>query len=188
MLLYGTFEENGYAFEAYIPSSDADPVAFELRIIVETEAKFVLFVPMTYVPTFGVDVGDIQFLESVLDRVLRLLPERHDFGADSIVALSKLEAEIGGGAARDQHLHGLSPSSREHGQFEYTTELFAARFADLVGGRESMGLWMKTKLPEFGDHTPEEALRLGMTHEVVEYLLQHADHSLANSSGESESS
>ena len=175
MLLYGKFEDGGYKFEAYIPNSDAEPVAFELRIIIGAESKYVLYVPMTYVPAFGVDAGDIQFLESVLDQILNLLPESPNFGSEDVLALDKLEAQIGGGEARKQKREGFPPNIREYGQFEYTVELFAAKFAALLGGRESMGQWMKTKLPQFGDHTPEEALRLGMTQDVLEYLFQHAE-------------
>lgn len=183
MLLYGKFEDRGYKFEAYIPNSDAEPVAFELRIIIGEEPKYVLYVPMTYVPTFGVDAGDIQVLEGALDQVLGLLPEPHNFGSDDILALDKLEAEIGGKEARKQKQGGLPPNSREHGQFEYTVELFAANFASLLGGRESMDRWMKTKMPQFGDHTPEEALRLGMTQDVVNYLFQLAHQTSSNSAG-----
>ena len=55
MLLYGEFQDRGYTFEAYIPNSDAEPVAFELRILVGAHSKYVLLVPLLYTPTFGVD-------------------------------------------------------------------------------------------------------------------------------------
>ena len=96
MLLFGTFEERGYRFESYIPSLDTEPVAFELRIIVGEVTKYSLLVPMLYVPTFGVDAGDIQSLEATLDRILPLLPEIRDFGPNVILALSKLEEDVGG--------------------------------------------------------------------------------------------
>ena len=58
------------------------------------------------------------------------------------------------------------------GQFEYAAELFAERFADLVGGREVMDRWMKTPAEALGGRSPEEALRLGMTQSVIENILQ----------------
>jgi hypothetical protein len=177
MLLYGIFEEKGYKFEAHIPDSDTDPVAFELRIIVGADSKYGLLIPMTYVPTFGVDVGDIQCLESVLDQILQILPDSRSFGPDTVAALDRLETEIGGKEMREQHRSNLNSLRREHGQFEYTTKLFTAKFADLMGGHESMDRWMRTKMPQLGDRTPEEALRLGMAQEVVAYLLQHSGHS-----------
>ncbi|RDS78938.1 hypothetical protein DWU98_20180 [Dyella monticola] len=177
MLLYGTFEERGYTFEAYIPTDDAEPVAFELRIIVGGELKHSLLVPMTYTPTFGVDAGDRQMIESILDRVLAVLPNSHEFGAKAVHALEELETEIGGKQARKQHQNWLDSPGRRCGQFEYTTDLFAAQFAELVGGREAMDKWMKTKTPQFGDRTPEEALHLGMTQAVINHLLELAQQS-----------
>lgn len=176
MILYGTFEERGYKFEAYIPDDDAEPVAFDLRIIVGPELKYAMLLPMTYVPTFGVDVGDIQSLESTLDRCLQILPDACEFGPYVVATLDRLEADIGGKSLRERHQASSASARQGHGQFEYTAELFASKFATLMGGRKSMDRWMQTKLPAFGERTPEEALRLGMTQDVVNYLLQlHAD-------------
>lgn len=182
MLLYGSFQEKGYTFEAHIPNSDTEPVAFELRILIGAESKYVLLVPLTYTPTFGVDAGDVQQLEAILDQILGLLPEAQDFGAKDVLVLDKLEADIGGKEERERHQRRLN-SSPEGGQFEYTVELFANRFADLLGGREAMDQWMKTTMPQFGDRTPEEALRLGMAQEVINCLFQIAAQKSAGSSG-----
>jgi hypothetical protein len=173
MLLYGTFQERGYTFEAYIPNSDAEPVAFELRVLVGTESKYVLLLPMMYTPTFGVDAGDMQKLEAILEQILGFLPEARDFSDKDVHSLDKLGVDIGGNEIRDRHQQWRN-ASPTGGQIEYTTELFANKFAHLLGGREAMGQWMKTTVPQLGDRTPEDALRLGMAQDVVAYLLQLA--------------
>lgn len=183
MLLYGSFEEKGYTFEAYIPNSDMEPVAFELRILVGVEIKYALLVPLTYTPTFGVDAGDVQQLEAIFDQILGFIPEAHDFGTKEITALDKIEAHIGGQRLREHHQRWLNSPNRQTGQFEYTAGLFADRFADLLGGREAMDQWMKTTMPQFGGRTPEEALRLGMAQEVINHLLKTASQKSTDASG-----
>ena len=119
MHLYGRFEEKGYKFEAYVPDSDMEPVAFELRILDGEETKYALLIPLTYTPTFGVDVGDSQYLEAILDQILGSLPNARDFSAKDVLALDKLEADIGGKRVREQHERGLNSASQEGGQFKY---------------------------------------------------------------------
>lgn len=182
MLLYGTFEEKGYTFEAHIPDSDLEPMAFELRILKAGLQAFVFLVPMTYQPTFGVDVGDIQFLESILDRVLKILPESGALKDKHLLALRQLEEEVGGTELRSRHTTEQGLVGGEVGAFERTTNLFIAKFAPLLGGDEAMRQWMKKKLPQFNDHTPEEALRLGMTQDVVTFLLNDEKTSAKDSS------
>ena len=63
---------------------------------------------------------------------------------------------------RERHQQRRNASPKE-GQFEYTADLFANKFADLLGGQEVMGRWMKTTVPQLGNRTPEDALRLGMS-------------------------
>jgi len=172
MLSYGSFEDKGYRFEARIPDSDMEPVAFELRIFVGTESKYLLLIPMTYAPTFGVDVDDMQKLESVLDQILELLPQASQFGADQVLALDQLNAKIGGKEEQERHHRFMLSSHKQTGPFEYTSSLFSERFKDFVGGRDAMDLWMKTPLEELGGRSPEEALRLGMTESVIEAVLQ----------------
>lgn len=178
MLLYGIFEDKGYKFEAYIPDSDEEPVAFELRIVIDNELKCALLIPMMYVPTFGVDMGDRQLLESVLDRVLALLPESIAFSDSELLALKKLEEDIGGKVERKKHQSWLDSPNRSVGQFEYTVGLFAENFAYLLGSREAMDRWLETKVPELGDHTPEQALHLGMSEAVIKYLFKCTDQDL----------
>lgn len=175
MLLYGTFEDKGYKFDAYIPNSDAEPVAFELRVQTGDEVKRAILVPMTYTPTFGVDAGDRQYLEAILDRVLGLLPDSKNFSTKDSQALDDLEKEIGGDLVRERHAEWMNSEHRPRGQFDYTAGLFADRFADVLGGREQMDRWMKTELAQLGDRTPEEALRLGMSQEVINCLI-NIDH------------
>lgn len=178
MLLYGTFEDKGYRFEARIPDSDIEPVAFELRIFVDTQLKYLLLIPMMYTPTFGVDVGDIQKLEFVLDQILNLLPQASQFGADHVLALDQLNAEIGGKEEQERHRRFILSSGKKNGQFEYTSSLFSERFKDFAGGRDAMDLWMKTPLATLGGRSPEEALRLGMIESVMEAILQLPKRSL----------
>jgi hypothetical protein len=172
MLLYGSFEDKGYRFEAHIPDSDTEPVAFEFRILIGTESKYVLLIPMNYTPTFGVDVGDTQRLESVLDQVLKILPRADQFGAEHVLALDQLDAEIGGKEEQERHHQYTLSSATQIGQFEYTASLFAERFKDFVGGRDAMDRWMETPLNALGGRSPKEALRLGMTQSVIDNILQ----------------
>ncbi|MBT2141313.1 hypothetical protein KK141_17335 [Dyella sp. LX-66] len=167
-------EQKGFTFEAYIPNADVEPVAFELRILERGVVKFKLLVPMTYVPTFGVDVGDIRYLESVLDRVVLVLPDAADIGTDHILALHKIENEIGGTRLRHQPIAREGPVNGKLGDFEYTAGLFVEKFAPLMGGAEVLDKWMREARPQLNGLTPEEALRLGMAQDVVEILLENA--------------
>jgi hypothetical protein len=116
-----------------------------------------------------------QLLESVLDRVLALLPESIAFSDSELLALKKLEEDIGGKVEHKKHQSWLDSPNRRVGQFEYTVGLFAENFAYLLGSREAMDRWLETKVPEFGDRTPEQALHLGMSEAVIKYLFQCAD-------------
>ncbi|MGH8190792.1 MAG: hypothetical protein ACREP2_05035 [Rhodanobacteraceae bacterium] len=170
MQLYATFEDKGYAFQAYIPENDDEPVAFEFRILIGDEQKHVLLVPIVHTPVFGVDVDDARFAESVIDRVLAILPPTGQFDATTIAALDALEMELGGKGAREDHAKWRE-STKAVGPFEHTGGLFAQRFADSLGSREAMDQWMQTRQPELGDQTPAQALHLGMFQDVLKLLL-----------------
>lgn len=174
MLLYGTYEERGYRLEAYIPDTDLDAIAFELKILGVSVSPLSILIPMMYRPTFGVDIGDLRHLESVLDRVLAILPELSNFKDEHLIALRQLEDDDGGAALRNRHAMAHGRASADAAGFEYTTNLFIAKFAPLLGDDNVMRKWMKRRLPEIDGHTPEEALRLGMTQEVVRHLLEFA--------------
>ena len=177
MILYGTFEEKGYSFEAYIPNSDDEPIAFNLRILCEGDLKYALLIPLLHTPTFGVDVSDMQHLEATLEKVLILLPDAQHFSATDVQALETFEEEIGGKWSREKIKQRQNSAVEIQGQFEYTAELFANKFSELLGGRRNMALWMSTNAPQLGDRTPEEALRLGMFQNVMRYLVQVAEQS-----------
>lgn len=164
MQIYGTFSEKGYAFQAYTPTKDGEPVGFELRILIGDQVKHSLLIPMLYTPTFGVDVGDTQQLNSVVDQVLELLPLAEHFDAATTAALNVLEASIGGTALREDHANDSG------GRFKYTEGLFAQSFASLLGGREAMDKWMETIQQDLGGRNPAEALHLGMVPEVLKLL------------------
>lgn len=171
MQRYGTFEERGYAFESWIPSTDSDPVGFEIRILIGAAVKYTLLVPMLYVPVMGVDIDDDAHMEAVLERVLKLLPPADQFSADTVAALDALDQELGGSALRARHAARPADSERGAGQFEYVHGLFAQQYADLVGGPEAMAKWMATPLRELDGRTPAEALRIGLAREVIAVLM-----------------
>jgi hypothetical protein len=100
---YASFDDKGYTFQADLPASDAEPLAFRVRISVGESEKYRLFIPMVYPPRFGVDVGDIQQLEAVADEVLGLLPAPADFQPTTIQALDALETKLGGQEAKAWH-------------------------------------------------------------------------------------
>lgn len=170
MQLYGAFEDKGYRFEAHMPSGQGDPVAFELRIFIGDERKYTLLAPMAYVPTFGVDVGDVRMLERATDKVLALLPVPEQFGPKAVAALDALEEEIGGKGLHARFASICGGAGDAGNDFDYVDGLFAARFADAFGDRKAMDAWMKTRQPKLGDRTPSEALRLGMARDVIELL------------------
>jgi len=129
---------------------------------------------MTYVPTFGVDIGDIRYLESVLDRVIQILPDATDIGPNHILLLHQVEDDIGGARLRKKHIAGKGPGNSKQGDFEYTADLFVERFAPLMGDAKAMHEWMREARPQLNGLTPEEALRLGMVQRVVDVLLGNA--------------
>jgi len=170
MQLYGTFSENGYSFQAYIPTKDGEPIGFDLRILIGNQIKHSLLVPMLYAPAFGVDVGDASHLEAVVGQVLELLPPEGQFDAAAVAALDVLEASLGGTALRKDHLGEKRLDSGSVGQLGYVEGLFAHSFASLLGGREAIDKWLGTKRHELGGRTPTEALHLGMVPEVLKLL------------------
>jgi hypothetical protein len=103
MDLYGTFDEKGYRFESRIPGGRGEPHAFELRILVDGQPRHTLLIPAAHPMTFGIDVEDANHLNSVVDRVLELLPAPPEFCAKTTAALDLLEAAIGGKAVRERH-------------------------------------------------------------------------------------
>lgn len=95
MDLYGQFMEKGYRVKAFLPSSDREPLQFTLRISIGDELKHTLTLPMVYPPRFGVDVGDLQALEGVTQRLMALLPEASEFNAETEKALTDFQATLG---------------------------------------------------------------------------------------------
>jgi len=174
MQLYGSFEERGYKFEAYIPTDDSEPVAFELRIFLGEELKHSLLISMGYTPVFGVDSGDVAKLEWTVDQILHLLPPPDQFGPQTITALESVEVEAGGKIAREEQCRRKDRPEKDIGRFEYTGDLFASTFVSLFDSRAALDQWMRTKLPQLGDRTPAEALRLGMAPEVLKCIGQLA--------------
>lgn len=170
MQRYGTLCERGYTFEAFTPTKNDDPIAFNLRILVGGQVKYSLLIPMLYPPAFGVDVGDASQLEAVVDQVLELLPPPGQFDAAVIAALDLLEASLGGTALRNDHASEKRSDSGRVGHLEYVEGLFAQSFACLLGGREAIDKWLGTKQQELGWRTPAEALHLGMVPEVLKLL------------------
>jgi hypothetical protein len=175
MQLYGTLTEKGYAFQAYMPSKDGEPIGFDLRLLIDDQVKYSLLIPMLYVPSFGVDASDVSKLEAALDKVLELLPPAEQFDATVIAALDVLEASLGGAALRKSHAAGNRGSSGGVGRLGYVEDLFAQSFASWLGGREAMDRWLGTRQQELGDRTPAEALHLGMVSDVLKLLQSQAN-------------
>lgn len=172
MHLYGTFDEKGYRFEARIPSEQGEPHAFELRILVDGQPRHTLLIPAMHPMTFGIDIEDASHLNSVVDRVLELLPPPPEFGAKAIAALDLLEAAIGGKAMRERCARKPDEvSDQTDGGIAYVGNLIARSLVVLFGGRAALDQWMKAERPEFGNRTPGEALHLGMVKEVLGLLV-----------------
>lgn len=171
MHLYGTFDEKGYRFESRIPSERGEPHAFELRILVDGQPRHTLLIPAAHPMTFGIDVEDANHLNSVVDRLLELLPPPSEFSAKAIAALDLLEAAIGGKAMRERYARKPDEvSDRADGEFARVGNLLARSLVALFGGRAALDAWMKAERPELGNRTPGEALHLGMVKEVLGLL------------------
>ena len=168
MQLYSHFEERGYRLEAYIPNDDDDLVAFEIRIFIEDQRKKTLLIPMLYVPVFGVDIGDVNTLESAADEIMKALPDVNAFDDATTTSLELIEKRFGGEELRHRRARG---QKEVHGQFQWTgNAFFETVIAPIFGDAEDGKKWMKEKKTELGDRTPEEALRLGMAREVLQLL------------------
>lgn len=74
MELYGSFEERGYKIEAYMPSSDAEPQQFTLKVYKDGNLSKEATLEMLFPPIFGVDVEDVQRLEEKTEEFIKLLP------------------------------------------------------------------------------------------------------------------
>ena len=167
---YSHFEEKGYRIEAHIPTNDDDIDAFEIRVLIAGELKKTLYLPINYLPVFGVDVGDIHKLEAFADAMMEVLPEAATYDDAASLALDTIEEKFGGAAIR-QRL--AKPSTRVGvGQFEWTRDAFVSTIADVLGGRVAAENWMNSAKVELDNRTPEEALRLGMAQEVIALLAQ----------------
>ena len=166
MKLYGGFEKNGYAIQVHMPTSDPELPAFEVRILIHGEVRKTLLVPLLYLPTLCVDTGDHQRLESILDKMMELLPATNRFNEQTICPLDELEAKIGGARLRAKRAR-QELGTGEPEPFEHTGEFFADAIGDLLDSRDTTRRWMHTKLAKLDNRTPEEALHLGMAPEVL---------------------
>ena len=83
-----------------MPNSDDDSIGFEIRISVAGAVKKNLLLAMTYVPMFGVDLGDRSSLEDFADRIMAVVPG--DGACDEQIStnLDALESEFGGSRLR----------------------------------------------------------------------------------------
>jgi len=169
MNLYSHFEEKGYRIEAYIPTNDADIDAFEIRVLIAGELKKTLYLRLTYLPVFGVDVDDLHHLEAFAAAMMTALPESSAYDDVASAALDAIEKKFGGAVVRAKISNTSTPSGP--GQFEWTRDAFIATIANVFGSVEAAEKWMDIVAKELGDRTPEEALRLGMAPEVMKYLL-----------------
>jgi len=102
MHLYSHFEEKGYRIEAYIPNTDTDIDAFEIHVLIDGERKKTLYVPLVYLPVFGVDVGDMNTIEAFADAMMKALPEAQSFDESASAALDEIESNFGGQIVRSK--------------------------------------------------------------------------------------
>lgn len=170
MNLYSHFEEKGYRVEAYIPTNDADIDAFEIRVLIAGELKKTLYLRLTYLPVFGVDAGDLHHLEAFAAAMMTALPESSAYDDVASAALDAIEKKFGGAMVRAKISNMPTPSGS--GQFDWTRDAFVAMVANVFGDVGAAEKWMGTAVKELGDRTPEEALRVGMGPEVIQYLMR----------------
>ena len=73
MELYGKFNEKGYDFEAYWPSSDRDRHEWILRAYKDGSLVKEVTEPIFHPTLFGVDVDDAANLERITDELIKEL-------------------------------------------------------------------------------------------------------------------
>ena len=77
--LYGSFEENGYRVEAYMPSSSKQPRQWTVRVfsLVEESEEPIRtdVIPMLYEPIFGADGSDVAALEDHVSTLMQQLAQ-----------------------------------------------------------------------------------------------------------------
>jgi hypothetical protein len=171
MNLYSHFEEKGYRVEAYVPNSDADIDAFEIRILIQGEQKKVLYLPLSHLPVFGLDVGDAQELELFAAAMMEALPEASSYDVAASAALDAIEEKFSGARVRVKFAQRLMPDTGP-GPFEWTCDAFVVTAAGVLGSREAVEKWMGIASPELGNLTPKEALHTGMAREVLALLAR----------------
>lgn len=73
--LFGSFTENGYKIEAYMPRSSKQETKWTIRVYKdgETEIFKEIELPMLYAPVYGVDVSDKAALEERVDQLMHEL-------------------------------------------------------------------------------------------------------------------
>lgn len=165
MQFYSAFEERGYRIEAYIPDSDDEPVAFEIRILIDQDVRKDLLLPITHAPVFGVDVDDLALLEAFADQLMKLLPSPVAFDTGTEAVLEELERRYGGQVERVSA--ALRQARSNEGDFAYTESLLAATFSRMLGIDATV--WLHQPAAELGNKTPLQALRSGEIREVLAY-------------------
>ena len=89
--LFGTFEEKGYFFEAWMPASDAESCEFRLQVKANGGLLLDIPVPMAYRPIFGPDLGDVAELQAITERLVAALPP---FEALDALRLAEIKTEF----------------------------------------------------------------------------------------------
>ena len=79
--LYGSFEEGGYTFKAFMPANDSQPRQWTIEVYKsagrhsdQKEPVLVEQVPMLYAPIFGPDADDVAMLEKKAAEIIERLP------------------------------------------------------------------------------------------------------------------
>lgn len=165
MYLYSDFEERGYRVEAYAPNSDADPVAFELRILVEGALRASLAVPMTYRPVFGIDSGDLAVLEMVADALMKALPPPEVFSEETPAQLFDIARRHGGGEWKTPT--GRAPVYDMASSFSSTRADFLATILHFFRSAGEAEQWLDNPRRELNGLSPQQALQRGMGYEVM---------------------
>ena len=119
---------------------------------------------------FGLDIDDSHQLEAFADAMMHVLPDASAYDEASSKALDAVEEQFGGASVRERI--GQRPKRTQLREFAWTHDAFVNTIAGVLGGKVAAEKWMGVAVKELGDRTPEEALRLGMGREVIEYLMR----------------
>ncbi len=88
--MYGKFERKEYLFEAFMPKTTDEECEFFVKVSEHGHDLFQFHIPLSYLPMYGADPGDVLMLGDVTEDVLEILPENmSEFGFEKLNSVSK---------------------------------------------------------------------------------------------------